>query len=138
MRLNGVINVRGEIRKKVERKRAKGEILTGVRKYLEEVEVTELNVNETAVLVYGVHDRRLRVEGEIWIIMTKYNGVKMKEIKKSIEKKIEELEKEILCIRGEILTRESKMRKADGKEKKTGIEREMQKIKQLIMKIGNY
>lgn len=80
--------MRGEIRKKVERKRAKGEILTGVRKDLEEVEVTELNVNETAVLVYSVHERRLRVEGEIWRIMTEYNGVKMKEIKKSIEKKI--------------------------------------------------
>lgn len=74
--------------------RAKGGIITGVRKGLGEIGVGT-NVN-------GVQERRLRVEGEIWRIMTVYNGIRMKDLKKIIESKIEELEEGIiLCIGGD-------------------------------------
>jgi len=38
----------------------------------------------------------LRVEGKIWRIIMTYNGGKMKDKRKEIEKKITELEEEIL------------------------------------------
>lgn len=84
--------------KEKEKGRAKGGILTGVRKSLEEIEATDLNVN-------GVQERRVRVEGDLWRIVTGYNGVKMKEIKKAIEKKIGELEEGVLCIGGDFNAR---------------------------------
>lgn len=77
--------------------RAKGGIITGVRKGLGEIGVGT-NVN-------GVQERRLRVEGEIWRIMTVYNGIRMKDLKKIIESKIEELEEGILCIGGDFNVR---------------------------------
>lgn len=77
--------------------RAKGGIIMGIRKRLGEIEV-ESNVNR-------MQERRLRVEGEIWRILTVYNGIGMKSLKKALENKIGELEEGILCIGGDFNAR---------------------------------
>lgn len=49
----------------------------------------------------GVQERKLRVQREMWRILTTYNGGKIKEMRKILEKEINELEEEILCIGGD-------------------------------------
>lgn len=77
--------------------RAKEGIIMGVRKGLGEIEI-ESNVN-------GMQERRLRVEGKIWRILTVYNGIGIKSLKKALENKIGELEEGILCIGGDFNAR---------------------------------
>lgn len=69
-----------------------------------------------------MQERRLRVEGEIWRIMTVYNGIRMKDLKKIIESKIEELEEGILCIGGDFNDWDWEQRGVDGREKRTRTE----------------
>lgn len=52
-----------------------------------------------------MQERRLRVEGEIWRILTVYNGIGIKSLKKALENKIGELEEGILCIGGDFNAR---------------------------------
>ncbi|XP_024884581.1 trichohyalin-like [Temnothorax curvispinosus] len=79
--------------------RAKGGIITGIRKEIEEIDIKE------AVFVNGMQERRLRVEGEIWRIITVYNGEKMRTLRRELEEMIEEREEEILCIGGDFNAR---------------------------------
>ncbi|XP_077270175.1 uncharacterized protein LOC143901623 [Temnothorax americanus] len=79
--------------------RAKGGIITGIRKEIEEIDIKE------TVFVNGMQERRLRVEGEIWRIITVYNGEKMRTLRRGLEKIIEEREEEILCIGGDFNAR---------------------------------
>lgn len=76
--------------KEKKKERAKGGIITGIRKSLEEISGNEVcNVN-------GAQERRLRVKGEIWRIITVYNDRKMKVKRKELEEMIGELEEELL------------------------------------------
>lgn len=88
------------------RGRAKGGIVTGVRRRMEEI--ADDNVN-------GVHERR--IDGEIWRILTVYKGGSMKALRKSLERMIGEREKENLCIGGDFNARiGGKGRKYEGGE----------------------
>jgi len=96
--------------------RAKGGIITGIRKEFEELDVKVINVN-------GVQERRIRVEGELWRILTVYNGGKMKEMRKKIEETVSELEEERLCIGGDFNARTGR----EGKKYESGDEKEMRR-----------
>lgn len=74
--------------------RAKGGIITGIRKRMEEIGIIEESVND-------VQERRIRVEGKIWRVITVYNGERMKIIRQILEEKIRELEEEMLFIGGD-------------------------------------
>jgi len=80
---------------KVKRKgTARGRIITGVKKWIEEINVKEVKV------IDGIQERRLRLEGPIWRIIMIYNNGSMKSRRKEIEDMLEDLEEEILCIGG--------------------------------------
>jgi len=96
--------------------RAKGGIITGIRKEFEELDVKAINVN-------GVQERRIRVEGGLWRILTVYNGGKMKEMRKKIEETVSELEEERLCIGGDFNARTGR----EGKKYESGDEKEMRR-----------
>ncbi|TGZ52780.1 Uncharacterized protein DBV15_11272 [Temnothorax longispinosus] len=72
--------------------RTKRGIITGVRKGIEEIGNNEIES------VNGIQERMLREEGEIWRIITVYNGEKMKTLRRRLEEIVEEREEEILCI----------------------------------------
>jgi len=77
--------------------RAKGGIITGVRRGIEEIDGVD-SVDNKSKDVNGVQERRLRIEGKIWRIVIVYNGEGMKEKKKELEKWMKERREEILCI----------------------------------------
>lgn len=62
-----------------------------------------------------MQERKLRIKGEIWRILKISNGEKIKETRKTLEKEIEELEVEILCIEGDFNAR---MGEGDDRNKK--------------------
>lgn len=65
---------------------------------MEEITIADDNVN-------GVQERRLRIDGEIWRILTVYKGGSMKDLRKSLERTIGEKEEENLCIGGDFNAR---------------------------------
>jgi len=84
--------------------RAKGGIITGVRRGIEEIDGID-SVDNKGKSVNGVQERRLRIEGKIWRIVTVYNGEGMKKKRKELEKWVEEKREEILCIEGDFNAR---------------------------------
>jgi len=83
---------------RVKRKdRARGGIITGVRKGIEEISVKEIKA------IDGIQERRMRLEGRLWRIITIYNNSSMKSKRKEIEDMLEDLEEEILCIGGTLM-----------------------------------
>jgi len=75
--------------------RARGGIITGVRKGIEEINVEEMKA------IDGIQERRLRLEGRFWRIISIYNNSSMKNKRREIEEMLGNLEKEILCIGGD-------------------------------------
>jgi len=73
--------------------RAREGIITGVRKGIE-ISVEEIKA------IDGIQERRLRLEGRLWRIITIYNNSSMKRKRREIEDMLEDLEEEILCIGG--------------------------------------
>ncbi|KMQ86341.1 hypothetical protein RF55_14685, partial [Lasius niger] len=61
--------------------RAKGGIITGIRKGLDEIS------GEEVIDVNGIQERRLRIEGRTWKIIMLYNDGKMKDKRKELEGK---------------------------------------------------
>lgn len=56
------------VRNKRQKKgRAKGSIITGIRKEIEELDLGDESVN-------GAQEKRIRMEGEIWRVLSVYNG----------------------------------------------------------------
>jgi len=85
---------------RVKRKsRARGRIITEVRKEIEEINVKEVKA------IDGIQKRRL------WKIITIYNNSNMKS-EREIEDMLEDLEKEMLCIGGDFNARIEKERKS--------------------------
>jgi len=76
------------------KRRAKERIITEVRKGIEEI-----NVEETKA-IDGIQERRLRLEGRLWRIISVYNNSSMKNKRREIEEMLGDLEEEILCIGG--------------------------------------
>jgi len=76
--------------------RAKGRIIIGVRKGIEEI-----NVEETKT-INGIQKRRVR---GLWRIISVYNNSSMKSKRREIEEMLGELEEQILCIGGDFNTR---------------------------------
>jgi len=85
--------------------RAKGGIITGVRKGIEEI-----NVEETKA-IDGIQERKLRLEGRLWRIISVYNNSSMKSKRREIEEMLGNLEEEILCIGRDFNVRIGKERK---------------------------
>jgi len=80
--------------------RAKGGIITAVRKGIEEI-----NVEETKAIngIKRIQERRMRLEGRLWRIISVYNNSSMKNKKREIEEILGDLEEEILCIGGTLM-----------------------------------
>jgi len=78
--------------------RAKGGIITGVRKGIEEINVEETKTNTG---IHGIQERKVRLEGRLWRIISVYNNNSMKSKRREIEEMLGDLEEEILCIGGE-------------------------------------
>lgn len=79
--IEGVYMDESAIREK-KKGRAKGGIITGVRRGIEEID----SVDNIGKDVNGVQERRLRIEGKIWRIITVYNGEGIKDKRKELEK----------------------------------------------------
>jgi len=78
--------------------RAKGGIIIGVRKGIEEI-----NVEKTKA-INGIQERRMRLEGRFGRIISVYNN-SMKSERREIEEMLGDLEEEILCIGGDFNVR---------------------------------
>jgi len=74
--------------------RARGGIITSVRKGIEEISVEEIKA------IDGIQEKRLRLEGGFWRIITIYNKSSMESKRREIEDMLEDLEEEMLCIEG--------------------------------------
>jgi len=59
--------------------RARGEIITGIRKGIEAINVEEMKA------IDGIQERRLRLEGLLWRIISIYNNSRMKNNRREIE-----------------------------------------------------
>jgi len=66
--------------------RARGGIITGVRQGIEEISIEEIKV------IDGIQERRLRLEGRLWRIITIYNNSIMKSKRREIEDILKDLE----------------------------------------------
>jgi len=98
---------------RVKRKgRARGGIITGIRKEIEKISVDEVKATD------GIQDRRLRLE-RLWKIITIYNNNSLKSKRREIEDMVEDLEKEMLCIGEDFNARiGQEERRIEGKEYK--------------------
>lgn len=96
--------------------RAKGGIITKIRKEIEELNIGVESVN-------GVPERRIRLEEEVWRVLTVYNNGGMKDLREKLERKIGELEEERLCIGGDCNARIGK----EGKKYEGGENTEMKR-----------
>lgn len=79
--------------------RAKGGLVTGIRKGIEEMGA------EDRIEIDGVQERKVRLDGQLWRILTVYNNGSIKDKRKEIESLVEELEEERLCIGGDFNAR---------------------------------
>jgi len=76
---------------RVKRKgRARRGIITGIRKEIEEINVEEMKA------IDGIQERRLRLEGRLWRIISIYNNNSMKSKRREIKEMLGDLEEEIL------------------------------------------
>jgi len=66
--------------------------------------IEEINVEETKA-IDGIQERRLRLEGRLWRIISIYNNSSMKSKRREIEEMLRDLEEEILCIGGDFNVR---------------------------------
>ncbi|KAJ3651306.1 hypothetical protein Zmor_017356 [Zophobas morio] len=94
--------------KKEKRKgRAKGGIITGVKKDIKEIE-------EGAIEMEGIVERKLTVNKKRWRIYTIYSR-RMRNTKQEIQEKIEESEEEVLLLEGDFNARiGNRSREEDG------------------------
>jgi len=86
--------------------RAKEGIITGVKKGIEEIKAID-----------GIQEKRLRLEGPVWRIISVYNNSSIKSKRREIEEMLGDLEEEILCIGGDFNARIGKEeKKIEGEE----------------------
>jgi len=85
--------------------RARRGIIAGVRKGVEEINVEEMKA------IDGIQERRLRLEGRFWRIISIYNNSSMKNKRREIEEMLRNLEKEILCIGGILMLEKGRREK---------------------------
>lgn len=78
--------------------RAKGGILTGVRKNWSTEEVKDKEIE-------GIVERKMKIDGRKWRVLTIYNGGEMKQMSKHIQELIKEEEEEMLVIGGDFNAR---------------------------------
>jgi len=72
---------------------------------------------EEVKAIDGIHERRLKLKGRIWRIITIYNNSSMKRKRKKIEDMLKNLKEEMLCIGGNFNARIGKEgKRTKGKE----------------------